>query len=233
MDDQWHLNEEDLWEEEPPVTSAVGGPPSAEDLLRGEDPEQVVMVYVTNTGEIQSVKLAADWKSRTDARRLSAHVVSAANVATMAAASAQAEMVQDGSAGKRNGAEANETSLDDTPITAAEAMQLIDSVSAELEVFQRQILAAVESQVTAESGGRHVQGAARQGQVVEISVDLGWCSSARNAEIEGEIADVLANLRRKSAPEELVNGPQSPAISKLQALASDPQKLLRRLGLNA
>ena len=230
MDDRWQLNDETFWEEEPSA-GPEPGPEPADDLLDAQDPEGVVTVYVIKTGEVRSVKLTDDWKTRTDPRRLSTHVVSAANAATMAATAAQAEIAQSATIEPPREPAGGVAASDDSPITAAEALQLIDTVSADLEAFNRQVLAVAETVVSAESGGRHVQGTARQGQILEIVVDAGWCGTARNAEIESELTDVLKALRTKSSAAELARGPQSPAISQLQALASDPQRLLRRLGL--
>ncbi|MEB3367545.1 hypothetical protein [Saccharopolyspora mangrovi] len=230
MSDRWDLNEEDLWEEEPPEDVVASQADPSGGLLVGQDPEKVLAVYMTEEGEVRSVKLADAWKSRVDPRNLASQVVSAANAATIEAAAAQAELAQS-SGGQASG---NGTRVpDDSPITSAEALQLVERATADLEAFQRQVLAVAETVVSAQSGGGHVQGTAKRGQVLGIEIDVRWCSAARNSEVEGELLDVLKDLRCKSSSTELASGPQSQAIAQLYSWASDPQRLLRRLGLSA
>ncbi|WP_258343148.1 hypothetical protein [Saccharopolyspora gregorii] len=190
-------------------------------------------IEVSDEGEVLSVALAADWKRRVDPRRLSTHVVAAANEATLRAATVQAERtpVDTPASAARSAEEAGGIAASDDPITKDDAMQLISAVSADLDAFQQRLGATVGSTASAESSGGHVRGTARQGQLLELVVDATWCSSARNAEIEGELAQTLESLRHRTSPPELAGGPDSPAISQLFALASDPQRLLRRLGL--
>nr|WP_246457308.1 YbaB/EbfC family nucleoid-associated protein [Saccharopolyspora gloriosae] len=198
-------------------------------MLRGRDPAGVVTVHVTDTGEFRSVELASGWKGTTDPRSLSTHVVAAANDATMRAATAQAELVQ--SAPPEAPAKPVEgIAASDEPITAADAMQLINAVSADLEAFNQRMTDAVGAMVSGQSSGGHVRGTSKQGQILDLVIDATWCSAARNSEIERELADVLRVLRSKTSPGDVANGPQSPAISQLFALASDPQRFLRRLG---
>ncbi|GAA3365815.1 YbaB/EbfC family nucleoid-associated protein [Saccharopolyspora gregorii] len=226
MDQRWQLNEEDLGPEE--VRNSER-PEATDDLLRGQDPEGVVTVRVTDTGEFRSVELASGWKRTTDPRSLSVHVVAAANDATMRAATAQAELVQ--SAPPTTRAEPVEgIAASDDPITAADAMQLINAVSTDLEAFNQRMTDAIGTTVSGQSSGGHVRGTSKQGQILDLVIDATWCSAARNTEIEGELADVLRVLRDRTAPRDVANGPQSPAISQLFALASDPQRFLRRLG---
>ncbi|WP_243789913.1 YbaB/EbfC family nucleoid-associated protein [Saccharopolyspora gloriosae] len=227
MDQRWQLNEEDLGPEEP--RNSERSEPT-DGLLRGRDPGGVVTVCVTDIGEFRSVELASGWRSTTDPRSLSTHVVAAANDATMQAATVQAEAVQSAPP-EAPAAPAGGISASDEPITAADAMQLINTVSADLEAFNQRMTDVVGATVSGQSGGGHVRGTARQGQILKLDVDATWCSAARNTEIEGELTDVLQALRDKTSPADLTNGPQSPAISQLYALASDPQRLLRRLGL--
>ncbi|MCX2733296.1 YbaB/EbfC family nucleoid-associated protein [Saccharopolyspora sp. NFXS83] len=128
MDQRWQLNEEDL---EPEAARNSERSDPTDDLLRGQDPEGVVTVRVTGTGEFRSVELAPGWKGTTDPRSLSTHVVAAATDATMRAATAQAEAVR--TAPPRTPAQpAGGIAASDEPITAADAMQLINTVSAGL-----------------------------------------------------------------------------------------------------
>lgn len=193
----------------------------------------MVSVEVGDAGEVLAVSLTADWKRRVDPRRLSTHVVAAANEATLRAATVQTERtpVDKPATAARSAQEAGGIAASDDPITKDAAMQLIAAVSADLDAFRQRLGASVGSTVSAESSGGHVRGTARQGQVLELVVDATWCSSARNAEIEGELAQTLESLQRRTNPPELTGGPDSPAISQLFALASDPQRLLHRLGL--
>jgi len=104
-------------------------------------------------------------------------------------------------------------------------------VTADLEQFTRQAAGVIDRPVSAESAGRHVSGTAQRGQVLQVSVDPGWASRSRASEIEGELVDVLGELRLRSTPGDLAQGPHSAAIAELTTLASDPATLLSRIGL--
>ena len=104
-------------------------------------------------------------------------------------------------------------------------------MTADLEQFTRQAAGVIDRPVSAESAGRHVSGTAQRGQVLQVSVDPGWASRSRASEIEGELVDVLGELRLRSTPGDLAQGPHSAAIAELTTLASDPATLLSRIGL--
>ena len=193
----------------------------------GQDPDRVVTVQVALTGEVASVHLAADWKQTVDPRALGTSVLAAANAATAAAMVAQVDRI-DGQPPPTSTAE----DIDRTPLTRQDVNRLLEAVTADLEQFTRQVAEIAGRTVSAESAGRHVSGTAQRGQVLEVSVDAGWAARSRTAEIESELVEVLRELRRRSTPGELVQGPQSPAIAELTALVADPATLLSRLRLS-
>lgn len=205
------------------------------DTVWGQDADAVVTVHVTALAEVVSVTLTPGWKRSVDPRRLNTSVLSAANIATMQALGRQVAQVEQNPTailGTASGeAERGSARYDDTPLTKEDVLRLVDAVSADLDRFSRQVSAVADQAVSAESAGRHVRGSARRGQVLELAIDAQWVSSARDSEIESELVDVLRMLRSRGSPGDLLNGPQSSAVTELMTLASDPQRFIRRLGL--
>ncbi|WP_148088798.1 YbaB/EbfC family nucleoid-associated protein [Saccharothrix texasensis] len=196
------------------------------DGLRGRDSGGVVTVTVDDSADVLAVALAARWKQAVDPRSLGSAVTAAVNAATMQALAKQVERPV-----------ADEPPVSPVPrhdgsrITPAEATRLMDAVTADLERFKRQVAEVVDRSVTAGSRGGHVRGTAQRGQVLDIAVDPTWAHTARTSELEQELLEVLRALRARSAPADLAQGPHSPAIAELMALVSDPNTLLRRVGL--
>ena len=204
---------------------AEPGQTVSEQTVSGQDPARVVTVQVTPTGEVASVRLATGWKQAVDPHVLGSSVLAAANAATVAAMVTQLERIE------QSPPTPAARHVDTTPLTRQDVGRLLDAVTADLEQFTRQAAEVIDRPVSAESAGRHVSGTAQRGQVLQVSVDPGWASRSRASEIEGELVDVLGELRRRSTPGDLAQGPHSAAIAELTALASDPATLLSRIGL--
>lgn len=201
-------------------------PTESENAVSGQDADHVVTVHVTPTGEVASVRLATGWKQAVDPRALGTSALTAANAATAAAMVAQVHRIDE----QPPPAPAAQD-VDRTPLTRQDVGRLLEAVTADLEQFTRQIAEIAGRRVSAESAGRHVRGTAQRGQVLEVSVDPGWAARSRTSEIESELVEVLRELRRRSTPGELAQGPQSSAIAELTALTADPATLLSRLRL--
>jgi DNA-binding protein YbaB len=210
VSDRWGFEEADDWEVEDPQ------PEKAVEAVSGQDADGLVTVTVTPTAEVVSVRLAGAWR---ESRRLAPAVVSAVNAATARALAWQVE-------NPPAPVPRVKAAVDETPITAADALRLVEAVSADLAAFTRRTARAA---VQAHSGGGHVRGTAEGGQVVEMAIDPGWASAARVSEVESELLDALRDLRSTSP--ELAGGPTSEAITELAALLADPTAMLRRVGL--
>ncbi|MGP4019340.1 hypothetical protein [Saccharopolyspora sp. 5N708] len=202
---------------------------NAYDDTTDSDDAPVVIVHVSETGEVTSVALASSWRRSVDPRELHTSVLSAANAATMQVLANRIEGTAETSAVPASGTTADVP--DTSPLGKEDVMRLLDAVSADLNDFIEQLSTRVEQIVSIRSSGGHVQGSARSGQILALRIDSGWASSARKSEIELELTEVLKQLGEQSSPGELAQGPRSRAIDELQALASDPQLLLRRVGL--
>ncbi|WNV82077.1 hypothetical protein [Umezawaea sp. Da 62-37] len=207
MSDRWGFEEADDWEAEAPR------PRAAVEALVGRD--GVVAVAVETGGAVVGVRLALGWR---ESRGLAAAVVSAANEATARALAWQAGNPAPVTAPMAGG--------DEAPITAADALRLVEAVSADLAEFARRTAEAA-GPMTARSAGGHVGAVARAGRVAEVSIDPGWANAVRASEVESELLDVLRALRERGA----VDRPESGAIAELTALLGDPNALLRRVGL--
>lgn len=228
MSDEYSFGFEDGYEpeEEPRRPAAATGGPGG---LVGRDPDGVVTVAVGESATVVSVTLTRDWRRLIDPQALGSVVVTAVNTATMQAVARQVEQ-HPPTAAEPVSAPAAPT-FDDSRITPDYAMRLMDTVSADVERFMRQVDDAVERPVAVQSRGGYVRGTAQGGQVIELVVDPDWIKGARTTGIEDELLDVLTALHRRSAPTDLAAGPQSPAIAELTMLLSDPNTLLRRVGL--
>lgn len=194
--------------------------------MAGRDPDGVITVAVNDEAEVQSVVIATGWKQRVDPRALGAAVVQAANAATVQALAKQAERPAPPSQ-----SQSQSQSQSTERITPAEALRLMDAVSADLARYTRRMAEVVDRPTTVESRGGHVRGTAHRGQVLALDADPGWTHTARVNEMQQEFLEVLRNLRDRSVPTDMTAGPQSPAIAELTALVSDPGTLLRRVGL--
>ncbi|MEJ2859011.1 MULTISPECIES: YbaB/EbfC family nucleoid-associated protein [unclassified Saccharothrix] len=212
------FEEDDLGDRPPPRRPD----PEAEGFV-GRDATGAVAVDVDETGRVRQVTLDPDWRAALDPRRLGAAVVEAANDGTVRALAGQAD--------RTRATPAPTAPPTDEPITPAAAQRLLDAVHADLDAFTRGLAEVVDRDVTVTSRGGHVRGTARTGRVLDLSVDPHWARRARDSEIASELLDVLATLHARSTPNGPASGPRSAAISELTALLSDPETLLRRLGL--
>lgn len=230
---RWGFEAAEDWEYE----EITGHQPAREsvdtsDTVSGQDADSAVTVHVTLDGEVVAVRLAVDWKRLVDPRALGPSVLAAANGAILHAMAKQVEQVEQRPPARQQPPSTSTfRAVDRTPFTKEDALRLFDAVAADLERFVRHASEVIDHPISGESAGRHVSGTAYRGQVLQVSVDAGWANSARASEIEMELADLLGELRRKSSPADLTKGPKSAAIDELNALAGDPDTLLRRVGL--
>lgn len=220
----WGFEEGDEWDEVP--RSREQPPGTTAEELTGSDPDGAVTVVVGPDAAVLEVRVDPNWRHAVDPRALHHSVLAAANNATMRALAAQVE------AGPVVSPQPRVVPAAETPLTSGDIRRLLDAVAMELSVVTEQLAGVADRRITATSGGRHVSAAALRGQVVDVGVDANWAASARPREIEAELFDVLGTLRRDGDTGELAARLQGgSAVAELNALASDPQALLRRIGL--
>ncbi|RKT54120.1 hypothetical protein [Saccharothrix australiensis] len=230
-DRRWGFEEADDWEYAAERRAAPKHSAEQDDAdsAIGVDASGAVTVVVGPDGQARAVTLIADWRRALDPRGLGGAVLSAANNATMQALARGMEAAREStpdSSGPRT-----PVAPADSPLTAQDALRLFDAVTAELAAFTSELDHAVDTPVTVESAGGHVRGTVRTGQVIGFEADGRWAHGAPNREIEGELVEVLRKLHADGSPSRLADGPRGPAIAELRALASDPDTLLRRVGL--
>jgi hypothetical protein len=205
------------------------------DALTAHDPDQVIAIVVSPQAELIAVRLSPQWRQSVEPRNLHSSVVSAANAATVRALAQNAEGFDLATMAEAdesvNRADESASGTDDSHLTTQDVQRLLDDVSAELGRFTEQLSAMVDHPVQVQSAGRHVQGSALRGQVLQLDIDTGWAGRARHTEIEGELLEVLRRLQESSTPRDLATGPTGRAISELMEMARDPQLLMRRLGM--
>jgi len=199
-------------------------PAEPAETVAGQDPDGILSVHLTLDGDIASVDLVTGWKQSVDPRGLGRSVLAAANAATANAMVAQLHRIDEPPPAP------GPQDVNRTPLTRQDLGRLLDAVTADLDQFSRRVAEITDRRFSAESGGRHVSGTARSGQVLEVSVDPTWAARSRTSEIELEIVDVLRQLRRGSTPGELAQlGPQTSAVAELGALVADPAAMFDRL----
>jgi hypothetical protein len=164
-----------------------------------------------------------DWRRFVDPRALRHSVLTAANNATMRALAWRVEAGPSPVTGPATDV--------DISLARSDIRRLLDTVTMELSGIARELPAVADRRVAATSAGRHVSAESLRGQVVDVTVDANWAASARPGEIESELLDVLSMLRRETDQDGIAGRLRSSAITELNALTSDPQLLLRRIGL--
>jgi DNA-binding protein YbaB len=226
VSDVYRFGFEDGDEEDQRPRAAPEEAETTQDALVGRDGDGVVAVAVNDMAEVQSVTIATQWRQSVDPRVLGSAVTQAANAATMAALVKQ--VGQPTAPAPRREAPPPQS---DERITPEQALRMMDAVSADLARFTQRMTEVVDRPLTLESRGGHVRGTIHRGHLLNLEADPAWTHSARVTELQQEFLEVLRNLRARSVPADLAQGPQSPAITELTALVSDPNTLLRRVGL--
>lgn len=229
----WGFEEDDEVEDVRRSTPVPEESTDDTDPLSGQDTRGAVTITVTEAAAITSVRLAPDWRERAEARELGSLVREAANNATAAAVANQAQQVDiraEVEAGTAAPPRAS-TSLEEEerPLTREDVRRLLDAVTADLAQFKERLSTVVDQTVRVDSAGEHVSVSGRQGQVLDVSLDVSWLFMARESEIESEVRDALTRFADRSTPGELGRGPQSAAITELMQLVSNPQAMVRRI----
>jgi len=228
----WGFEEDDEVEDVRRSTPAPEESTDDTDPLSGQDARGVVTIAVTETAAITSVRLSPDWRDRAEARDLGSLVREAANNATAAAVAYQAQRIDiraEVAAGTGVPPRASQPPEEETPLTREDVRRLLDAVTADLAQFKSRVSTVVDQTVQTESAGEHVTVSGRQGQVLDVSLDVSWLFMARESEIENEVRDALTRFADRSTPGDLARGPQSSAINELMGLVSNPQAMVRRI----
>lgn len=225
---RWGFEEAEEWEYEKPG----GLPPSVtepEETLIGQDADQVVQVVVSPEADVIAVRLSPQWRQAVDPRALHTSVLTAANAATASALARSVEHVDR----TADSAPSESAVADESALTTRDVERLLDAVDVELHQFTARLSAIVDQSAEVRSSGGHVRGSAQRGQVLALDIDSAWAGQARHTEIETELTEVLRGLHDASTPHEMAAGPGGDAISELMELASNPRRLMRRLGMPA
>lgn len=161
------------------------------------------------------VDLADDWRARIDPQRLGGEVVAACARAVFAAPVFEPP--------------ATSTSTPDLAPWGGSFARLVEDASRDVARFSAAASQLSGRVVTCAS--RHVEGSARHGMVIDVKVDVPWARGAPVRDVEAELTDVLARLRRDAVPEGMRQGPSAPATVALQQLSADPALVARLAGM--
>lgn len=201
------------------------GGPSADkaehERLTGQDPDEVVTVAVTEAGEIQSVRLVADWKRKVDPRALHVNVLAAVKAATVLALTAQIE---------RAGAPPQDSGVDTLQpqpgpgharpiVSARDAVRLLSAAREELRQHALRRSEAMRQLVSVDSPGRNVRVSGKAGRVSEVTLHANWAARARASEIESEILSALRKFSAKFPLSKVATRPIGPAVEEVVSLA--------------
>jgi hypothetical protein len=204
------------------------------------DPAGLVTVRVDTAGAVKSVKLTYEWQRSVAPQALHQNVLLAANAAIMAALAQEGASTArlpwaatTGATAARADTQLGPRSPQDRIAGSAEVVQLVNTVVGELAQFDQKLDAARAQPASVQSRGQHVRVAADNVRIIGVLIDPGWLASTRDPEIESELVDALVQAQSQASLGSLAEGPQSPAISEMMSLVSNPAELLRRLGLTS
>ena len=177
---------------------------------------------VVITLDPDGVALADDWRARIDPSRLGGEVVLAAARAVAGRAVAPVAPAE---------RPVPPPGIPDLTPWGGSFARLVEDASRDVARFSAAATALAGRVVERTSAGGHVRGTARHGTVTAVTVDPGWARSAPVRDVEAELLDVLAGLRRDAVPGSLRHGPSHPATTALQQLAGDPALVARLAGM--
>lgn len=202
------------------------------ELLIGQDNDQTITISVTPTCTVHSVALTRNWRTQVTPDVLQSKATQAVQAATTKVISYQAERTDMDSGhgvGTNSPQATSKQSEDDTPITRDHVLQLLSTVSVDVEKFTKNVSSIATKQITSTSSSGRVTVSGTHQVVQTMSLDTRWVDTARDSAIEVEILDALANFFANSSLKELAQGPDSPAITELMSLVADPEGTLRRI----
>ena len=214
--------------------------PVEDDGVSRTDPAGLVTVRVDTTGVVKSVKLTHQWQRGVAPQALHQNVLLAANAAIMAALTQEGASTaplpwaaSPGATTARAEAKPQPRSPQDRVAGSAEVVRLVNTALGDLAQFDQKLDAARAHPASVQSSDQHVRVTADNVRILGVSIDPGWVASTRDVEIESELVDALVQAQSQASLGNLGQGPQSPAISAMIGLVSNPAELLRRLGLTS
>jgi DNA-binding protein YbaB len=214
---------------------------------QASDEHRTVEVRLDEDGAVEWVRVHETWRNHHDAASLGAAVMEAYSQAAGERARVWSEATID--------EDQPPTRVRPAPRTLAmtdgltEALQargnsvdphVLAALGAMLDELERgfdQAMADVEDRLTSPTSGHSTSGhvsaqVVGDGQLVSVEIDERWLGSAHSFNIGRETTDAIADARRRIA-ERSAAAMRESGLGRLQALAADPQALLRHLGLDA
>lgn len=208
--------------------------------INGEDSEGAVEMVLAPDGTVESLHLDEDWRELVGEDGLETAMLEAYRAAEASRMSDWTDAVSEGE-GAAGGASAvrptppqKEPGDPSTPEAGEQARMMFDvlrGARTELASFRAQLQRQVERQTESSTPDRAVR-VRRDGQmVVGIDIDDRWLANSRDSNIERTVVQALRSSAEDSRfrPDEALAN--HPSLSAMQALGSDPDELLRRLGV--
>lgn len=208
--------------------------------INGEDGEGAVEVVLAPDGKVESLHLDQDWRELVGEEGVEAAMLEAYRAAEASRMSDWTDAVAEG---EREGSDHPsarpapvpvEPGDPSTPEAGEQARMMFDvlrGARTELASFRAQLQRQVERQTETTTPDSAVR-VRRNGQmVVGIDIDERWLANSRDSMIERTVVQAL----RSSADDSQLQPDEAlanyPSLSAMQAMGSDPDELLRRLGV--
>lgn len=208
--------------------------------INGEDGEGAVELVLAPDGRVESLHLDEDWRELVGEEGLEEAMLQAYRAAEASRMSdwtdavAEGEREATGESSARPVPPQKEPGDPSTPEAGEQARIMFDvlrGARAELASFRAQLQQQVERQSETSTPDRAVR-VRRDGQmVVGIDIDDRWLANSSDSMIERTVVQALRASAEDSEfdPDEALAN--YPSLSAMQALGSDPDQLLRRLGV--
>lgn len=230
--DEWlrRFNEEYA---EDAVTSAND---ESDEEFAGSDTAGTVRVVLDSDGIAGSVVIPPDWDESMEPDELGRRVTEAFDDAIMRHVSAQADRIdfsEQPVVTHRADAE-DAGGSPSSPVarqTVAEIQELAANFYRELDAYAAATRRALTTPTDGAGPNRTVVVSMSAGRITGMTIDADWAKHARYTEVSAEILAALQQAQREGDRVRAQQVPVPPSIARLRELVSDPQALVRQLGL--
>ncbi|MEV0701825.1 hypothetical protein AB0I53_28470 [Saccharopolyspora sp. NPDC050389] len=203
------------------------------------DETGLIGITVDGSGLVRAVDVDSSWRRSIDPRRFDDAVLQALNAALVQRATGWAQVGGSSSADEQrpsardgSGTEVPESfSQQVAADTIAEILGLLEDFNRDVADFEQQLRESAARPVSGDSAGGNVTVSMANGQPTGVEVDANWVAGARPAEINAEVLSALEAAQAASRDAQVSPETFGRSIGRLQQLTSNPNLLMRKLGL--
>ncbi|WP_187764667.1 hypothetical protein [Saccharopolyspora spinosa] len=205
----------------------------------GHDETGLIGITVDGSGLVRAVDVDSSWRRAIDPRSFDDAVLQAWNAALVQRATSCAQVGGPSSAHKQHpsategaGTEVSEPSSHQAAAdTIAEILGLLENFNRDLADYEQQLRKAAARPVSGHSAGGNVTVSMANAQPTGVEVNANWVAGARPAEINTEVLSALEAAQTASRDAQVSPETFGRSIGRLHQLTSNPNLLMRRLGL--